>query len=478
MTVADRQSSDAPRVDGAGPVPPGLRPASAAMTQRVLADNLGNVPAVLQENWRDLGNADIPKERYISREFYNREVDLMWRRTWQMACFESDIAQPGDYVVYDIAWLSFIIVRSAPDQIKAYFNACPHRGTQLRENDGTAAVIRCPFHGWTWNLDGTLKELPADWDLPHVDPARACLPEAQVDTWGGMVFINPDPSGISLEEFLDPMPEHWSRWWPMERRAPIAHICKVFRANWKVVLAAFIEGYHFPVTHPQLAAKVDGEIVATYGTQYDFYARVSRLLAAAPRAAEPVPTSPISVSSEAGDHHESDGREVKSEIERAIDREGRGSARQALAAQLGVPEDRLAPEEGLDLIVYHPFPNLQIGASAFPFVTRFRPHRDDPEMSVMDVWVMSMLAENAPRPPKPTVHHLGPDDSFHDAPEIGIPEVYDQDARNVRRVQRGLHTTLKDGITLARYQESLIRHHNDLLSAYLSEHDRPTPDRE
>ncbi len=96
------------------------------------------------------GPTRVPVERYFSKEFHELEVEKVWKRVWQMACHEDDIPDVGDYHVYDIAHLSFLVVRSAPDEFKAYHNACLHRGRLLREKDGKwAGELRCAFHGWS-----------------------------------------------------------------------------------------------------------------------------------------------------------------------------------------------------------------------------------------------------------------------------------------------------------------------------------------
>lgn len=90
----------------------------------------------------------------------------MWKRVWQMACREEDIPEVGDTLVYEICDISLLVVRTSESEIKTYYNACLHRGRQLREFDGNAQELRCPFHGFCWNLDGSLKQVPCEWDFP------------------------------------------------------------------------------------------------------------------------------------------------------------------------------------------------------------------------------------------------------------------------------------------------------------------------
>ena len=132
------------------------------------------VPDILRaESPLEPGPTLVPVERYFSQEFHDLEVEKVWKRVWQMACHEDDIPDVGDYLVYDIAELSFLIVRSGPDEFKAFYNACLHRGRLLREGAGKwARGAALPFHGWSWNLDGSLKEVPCEWDFPTLDRAE------------------------------------------------------------------------------------------------------------------------------------------------------------------------------------------------------------------------------------------------------------------------------------------------------------------
>ena len=205
----------------------------------------------------------VPVERYFSKEFHDVEVEKVWKRIWQMACHEDDIPDVGDYLVYNIAELSFLVVRSEPDEFKVFHNACLHRGRMLRENDGKwARELRCPFHGWSWNLDGSLKEIPCEWDFPSVDPAKYCLPEVKVGRWGGFIFVNFDDDAAPLEEYLGVLPEHFAEWDLGERYVEV-HIRKRLPANWKAAAGAFLEAYHVLETHSQ-AIYTAGDANAQY----------------------------------------------------------------------------------------------------------------------------------------------------------------------------------------------------------------------
>ena len=194
----------------------------------------------------------IPVEAFVSEEYARAENDKLWSKVWQVACRVEEIPKVGDYVTYDILDESIIVVRTAPDKISAYYNVCQHRGRRLTEGSGHAALFRCRFHGWSWNLKGenTFVLDPQDWG-DCLTPRNLHLSEVKVDTWGGWVWVNMDPNCKSLKEYLEPavsmlfpfelekMRYRWRQW-------------LYFPCNWKVALEAFNESYHVDGTHPQL----------------------------------------------------------------------------------------------------------------------------------------------------------------------------------------------------------------------------------
>ena len=193
----------------------------------------------------------VSKERYISREYHELEKEHLWSRVWQMAAHEDDFPLVGNVVPYDITDKSYLIVRTGEDEYKAYHNACLHRGRKLREYRGRGLKeIQCSFHGWTWNLDGTIKRVPCPYDYPDLEPADESLPEVKLGRWGRYIFINPDPDCEPLEDFLGDLSSEFELL-PYERRYKKYHVAKIVRANWKVVQDAFSESYHVLATHPQ-----------------------------------------------------------------------------------------------------------------------------------------------------------------------------------------------------------------------------------
>ena len=148
----------------------------------------------------------IPTQRYYDEEFYKLEAEKLWPHVWQMACRLEQIPEVGDWIEYSNLGKSVIVVRTK-DGVKAFHNACRHRGVPLTE--GTSGNCKgkgfiCPFHGWCWNLDGTNSFVyqPELFSDAVLDPDELRLVECQVDTWAGCVFVNMDADAPPLRATL------------------------------------------------------------------------------------------------------------------------------------------------------------------------------------------------------------------------------------------------------------------------------------
>jgi phenylpropionate dioxygenase-like ring-hydroxylating dioxygenase large terminal subunit len=416
---------------------------------------------------RDVGVADpgptrVPRAVYTSREVAEREAATVWRRTWQMACRSEQIPEVGDSILYEAPGISLVVVRSAPDEVRAFHNSCLHRGTQLRTRPERIAELRCPFHGFTWRLDGTFAGMPCPWDFPDVEAAEFCLPEARVGTWGGFVFVTVDDTLPALEEYLEVLPDHF-RSWPMEDRYLTAHVVRRLPCNWKVALEAFIESYHTVAVHPQLL-RTSGDTQ----TQYDVWPGVRHVS----RMVTPVAIASEHVAREVPEQEIVDAMFMSAE---GIAIPEGGSARGVLADQIrsqlaertGRSHEAITDCEALDAIEYFVFPNFMPWAGfTTPLVYRFRPDGEDPGRSVMDIMLLEPVPESG-RPAASPTRVLEEGQRWADAPELGyLGRIFDQDTSTMGRVQRGLEAGGPDTV-LARYQESRIRHFHRTLDEYL-----------
>jgi phenylpropionate dioxygenase-like ring-hydroxylating dioxygenase large terminal subunit len=254
----------------------GVRTMDAAFHELLDADtNSENVTVAMRRDQPlEPGPSLVPVARYTSRAYHELEKERLWSRTWQMACHEDDFPNVGDVVPYDIATKSYLVVRVAEDEYKAYYNACLHRGRKLREVRGKALTeLRCAFHGWAWNLDGTISQVPCAYDFAELNREEESLPEVKLGRWGRFLFINPDPDCGSLEEHLGDLSTQFEVL-PYERRYKQAHVAKVIRANWKVVQEAFMESYHVLLTHPQILTGGANDSC----TKYDAFGNYSRAI--------------------------------------------------------------------------------------------------------------------------------------------------------------------------------------------------------
>ena len=196
----------------------------------------------------------VPVSDYISRDFLQLENERMWPRVWLMACRTEELAEPGSFVTFDIVRDSILLVRQASGEIKAFHNVCQHRGRRLKDGCGQMGKsIYCRFHGWSWNLDGSIKRIVhrEQWEgCPQFADEDVRLPEVRVDMWAGWVFITMDPEAPALMDYLGEVPEYLDCY-ALDKTRMLWHVEMTTPANWKLVLNAFNEAYHVEATHPQ-----------------------------------------------------------------------------------------------------------------------------------------------------------------------------------------------------------------------------------
>jgi len=218
----------------------------------IMRQDSREVPAFLtEEHYEYLGSEPISSARYFDPDFAAAERERLWPRVWQFAAREEELPEAGDFVVFENAGRSFLLVRQETGEVRAFHNVCLHRGRKLRTESGWAEEFVCPFHGFSWKPDGWLRRMPCRWDFGHLSDRKMQLPEAHVGRWGGYIFVRDADEGPSLEEFLAPLPEFFRRW-KHEDCVTVAWVGKVVKANWKITMEAFMESYHVMQTHRQL----------------------------------------------------------------------------------------------------------------------------------------------------------------------------------------------------------------------------------
>ncbi|MEM7218583.1 MAG: aromatic ring-hydroxylating dioxygenase subunit alpha [Pseudomonadota bacterium] len=471
------------------------------------------------------GPSLVPVARYIDRRYHELEKANLWSRTWQMAAHEDDFPSVGDVVPYDIADKSYLIVRHAGGY-KAYYNACLHRGRKLREIRARGlSELRCPFHGWTWNLDGTLKQVPCAYDYAGLDRSEESLPEVRLEIWGRFIFINPDPNAQPLAEFLGDLGKQFTLL-PYERRYKQAHVAKVIRANWKTVQEAFMESYHVLMTHPQILTGGANDLC----TKYDAFENYSRAIRCGALEGDEMPR----FDPEAGENgstflrhplngwtyeciepgrvrvtttkgvtglFDADGTWLEGELkecnvhlclwaggeqvqqqptarirENAIPdavREKLGPEASANALNAEMQRQMLAsvvpsiaqtiPDVELYSSIYlSVFPNWHPWGSFNLINYRFRPNGDNHEEAIMECMFLAPIPEDGNFEPVREIHWLGIDEDWTNAPELGqLAKIFNQDLRNLPFVYQGMKATVREHLRLADYNELKLRHFHD-----------------
>ena len=490
-----------------------VRVLNEAFKQMLDADSHPIPEAYRRNSPMEPGETLIPVAKYISREFHELEVEKLWKRVWQMACHEDDIPGVGDYLPYDIANMSFLIVRTGEDSFKAYYNACLHRGRKLREHRGRgASELRCQFHAWTWSLEGRLMQVPCMWDFPGLKREEQSLPEVKVGRWGGFIFINPDPDCEPFEDFIGDLSSQFEVL-PYERRYKSAHVAKIIRCNWKIAHESFMESYHVIATHPEgfsggiqdLLAKYDvfgnyaraihvPGLVTSGGIDWGDLPDDGKVRVRHPQtgyvyeAADDglvrvtTPKGKTGLYTKKGAHVEGDVGDVSLHIcdwvgGPQLPGVGRMQAtmmstydaqREALRPIIPSIADKIADVE-FQAVYLTLFPNFHPWGSFNQIVYRFRPHGDNHEECIMECMYMSPKPEVGDYPPAPPIHWLTADDDWTDAPELGmLGKVFNQDSANMPFVHQGMKATRRECIRLGEYGETKIRHFHKLLDEWVA----------
>jgi len=428
------------------------------------------VPAYLREvNNPDMGDEDLPVTNYTSRAQHEQEAEKLWPKVWQVVCREEDILEAGETYVHDCVDDSVLVIRQEDGSVKSFINSCLHRGRALRHTNGRVREIRCPFHAFTWNLDGSFKGMPCEWDFKHMCKDHLTLPEVAVDSWGGFIFINIDGKAGPLLDYLGVLPEHYERY-ELEKAHKGLHVQKVIPCNWKVAHEAFLESYHSIATHPQILP-----FTADANTQYDTFGdHVSRMI-----TSMEVPSPHLGEVSELEimrTSMRSSGRMASSDAE-GIEIPDGMTAREFIGEMnreaFGVAANRDLSDATLcelqDAILYDVFPNFQVWAGYFGnIVYQFRPNGDDHESCIFDVRLLLRSPESQGPVSGVPIHRLTDEESFSDAEELGaLGPVFDQDMGNLPYMMKGLKASKKGTVSLGSYQESRIRHLHNTVNKYL-----------
>ena len=199
------------------------------------------------------GAKSLAQRYFVSPEVFAEEEDRIFSKQWVLVGHQNQIAEPGDYFVTEVASESLIIVRDKGGEVHGFYNVCRDRGTRLREDRiGHLSAIQCPYHAWTYGLDGRLIGAPHMDQVPDFDKADYSLHAVNLALWEGLIFVNLADSPTPLEEWFAPLNGKFSHW-NLPKLLAAKRIEYDVKANWKLMFENYSECYHCPGVHPMLS---------------------------------------------------------------------------------------------------------------------------------------------------------------------------------------------------------------------------------
>jgi carnitine monooxygenase subunit len=217
-------------------------------TQRAI----GSFEHALEDGWT------LPAAWYSDPDVFALERDRIFGVAWNYAGPAERVAEPGCFFAAQVGHIPVAVVCGKDLTLRAFVNVCRHRGHIVVQGEGCRETLQCPYHAWTYDLDGTLRRAPRSEREPGFDPEGLSLLPVSVGTWGPFVFVNPDPDAEPLEAVLGELPSivaesgldletirfHSHHEWPIA-------------ANWKVAMENYLECYHCPTAHPGFSKVID-----------------------------------------------------------------------------------------------------------------------------------------------------------------------------------------------------------------------------
>ncbi len=227
----------------------------------------------------------LPVKAYTSQEWFEQEMKTIFSTTWQFAGYVEDVINPGDYISVQAGLNNIFIVKGRDNRLRAFHNICRHRGTQLLRAVGKSKkAITCPYHDWTYDLEGNLISLPKkEEEFPELNKQELhkCdlnLHEASVDIFKGMLFVHPDKNAPSIKSFFGEVEPYLGPHVPEEliefkNDDGSAFYSKEINANWKIIVENYIDHYHLAHLHENTLNMYDHEKAefGWVGPHYWFY---------------------------------------------------------------------------------------------------------------------------------------------------------------------------------------------------------------
>ncbi len=204
------------------------------------------------ESWDRRG---LPAWAYTNAELFELEREVLFQRHWQLAGHVSDVPEPGDYFCFDMLGERALILRDKDGEIRCFHNVCRHRGSRVvaDEQGSCRTALVCPFHGWSFNLDGSFRSAPRSRTLPKLDRDKHGLVPVEFEIWRGYIFVRfRTGDQPSVSELMAPHDEEIAIYNTGDLRSAGPFWSGDIDVNWKAVRDVDNEGYHVPIAHPAL----------------------------------------------------------------------------------------------------------------------------------------------------------------------------------------------------------------------------------
>lgn len=213
-------------------------------------------------------SSSLRADAYTEEKWFDADLKSILSRTWQWVCHVEKTREPGSYLTVEIAGQPIAVVRDKEGKLRAFYNVCKHRAHELLSGEGNTSRIMCPYHAWIYKLDGKLVRAPHTENLENFSTEEICLDAVRVEEFCGFVFVNLDPTAVSLSEQSGNLETEIRHWAPDVDQLTFGHrLTYDIKSNWKNVVDNFLECYHCPTAHKDFCNLVDMDTykVTTYG---------------------------------------------------------------------------------------------------------------------------------------------------------------------------------------------------------------------
>ncbi|HVT03988.1 MAG TPA: SRPBCC family protein [Thermoanaerobaculia bacterium] len=212
--------------------------------------------------------ATLPSKMYFDPAWLDLEKQNVFSKTWQLIGRMTQVERPGDFFTVALADEPLLIIRGRDGTLRAMSNVCRHRAGPIATGEGNRPVLQCGYHGWTYSTEGRLLKTPEFSGVQNFDSASVCLPQFQIDSWAGLLFVNLDSSAPPLQHFFGSLVADIAHLDLTRRRFAARKIWEL-DCNWKVYVDNYLEGYHIPIVHPSLYRELDYANYRTETRRYD-----------------------------------------------------------------------------------------------------------------------------------------------------------------------------------------------------------------